>query len=327
MPTGIPNLVKEQSAEAQALAASIAELQGRLRLARLKGKHLRDLERYIARRPGITKRDVLAIAKAMPTVRNQPGTIKDDRQRRPNGDLGDAIKAAREAKGFTKQALAKKLGVNYSSVGYWERGNGYPDPKHHKKLSGLLNIPVARFVPPAGPRAKGGNNGRSTGKPAKSAAHAALGRVIAAAREAQDLSPPDMAAKLKVSTASVYGWEAGYWSPKGAIAERLAKLLAVPVERVMLPWRTARRRIDLCGHNWRNGAPRGGRRVAAAEVRTGAGPRPRARTRPPGLDAPSLAGLRVDDSGATAAPMVTAPAILASLWPQRHDGDKLACAT
>ena len=111
----------------------------------------------------------------------------------------------------------------------------WPDPKHHKKLSALLNIPVERLTPPDGPRAKGANNGQFAGKGPRSAAHAKVGKAIADAREAKELSVQDTAKKLGVSDASVYAWENGRWAPAGKVADKLAKLLAVPLDQLQLP--------------------------------------------------------------------------------------------
>lgn len=78
------------------------------------------------------------------------------------------------------------------------------------------------------------NNGRSTGKGPRSAAHAAIGKAIAAARAAKELSPQDVGDKIGVSGNSIYGWEAGKWAPAAEVAGKLAKLLGIPVERVTL---------------------------------------------------------------------------------------------
>ena len=235
MPKGIPTVSK-----ADALAdidRAIAELQQR-RAAELDNEKVRDeLRKFLAARPFLNRVEVMRIAKAMPVVgvtkRGKP--VRSRHADRATNPVGGMIKAARVAKGMSRVDLAKKLGVHESSVGYWERGAGWPDPAHHKKLSTLLNIPVERLTPPTGPRAKGENNGQYSGKQPRSAAHAAIGKVIAAARVAKELSPQDVGDKLGISGNAVYGWEAGYWAPAAGVAPKLAKLLAVPVERLQLP--------------------------------------------------------------------------------------------
>lgn len=220
------------------IVKSIAELQERLRMAKTRERQITDLQEFIDARPLLTKGDVLRIGRALPTVREVPDGHIPPRLpggRRHNRDAGDAIKAAREAKGLSREQLSKKLGVHNSSVGYWERGHGYPDTKRAKKIAALLNLPVATLTPPDGPRAKGKNNGRSTGKPAKSAAHAKAGKAIAAAREAMGFQQVEFAKKMRVSLSSVYAWEAGHWSPAGEVADRLGKLLAIPVDQLRPP--------------------------------------------------------------------------------------------
>jgi ribosome-binding protein aMBF1 (putative translation factor) len=220
---------------------AIAELQER-RAAELEHeKHRDELRKFLADRPLLNRVEVLRIAREMPgaPVRGKPIKSRHaDRAtgtRPANGDVGAMMQTAREAKGLSREALSKKLGVHNSSIGYWERGTGWPDPKHHKKIAGLLNIPVAKLTPPGGPRAKGSKNGRSTGKAPRSAADAKVGKAIAAAREAKGLDSLELADKLKVSPASVYAWENGQWSPGAEVAGRLAKLLAIPVDQLRPP--------------------------------------------------------------------------------------------
>ena len=236
MPKGIPTVKTNPVAD---IDAAIEELKRR-RVAELENEKLRDeLRKFLAARPFLNRVEVMRIAHAMPVVRITSATrgrpIKSRHAGRSTSAIGGALKAARVAKGWSREQLAEKLDVHPSSIGYWERGQGWPDPAHHKKLSTLLNIPVERLTPPDGPRAKGGNNGQYRGKGPKSAAHAKVGKVIADAREAKELSVQDTAQKLGVSDASVYAWENGRWAPHGKVADKLAKLLAVPLDQLKLP--------------------------------------------------------------------------------------------
>jgi ribosome-binding protein aMBF1 (putative translation factor) len=222
---------------------AIAELQER-RAAEIKMDEYREEFRaFLAERPVLNRIEVLRLAREMPGTpeRGEPvksrhaGQSTTGKKKRPdNGDLGQAMKVARVAKGWSRGKMADRLGVHVSSVGFWERGHGWPEVKHHKKLAALLNMPVTKFVPPAGPRAKGANNGRYSGRTPRSAAHAKVGKAIAAARAAKGLTPYEVADKMGVSHNAVYGWEAGYWCPNVEAAPKLAKVLGVPVERVTL---------------------------------------------------------------------------------------------
>ena len=234
MPKGIP-----KASPLADIDRAIAELTER-RKAEVDNEKIRDeLRAFLAKRPFLNRIEVMRIAHAMPAVRITSATrgrpIKSRHAGRSTNAIGGMMKSAREAKGLSREQLADKLDVHDSSVGYWERGAGWPAPKHHKKLSALLDIPVERLTPPDGPRAKGAKNGQFAGKGPRSAAHAALGKVIADARAAKELSPEQVGQKLGVSGNSIYGWEAGYWAPSAEVASKLAKLLAVPVERLRLP--------------------------------------------------------------------------------------------
>ena len=77
---------------------------------------------------------------------------------------------------------------------------------------------------------------RATGNAGpRSTAHAAIGKAIATAREAKDMTTETLAHKLDVSSSAVYAWENGRWAPSRDLAPKLAKLLAVPVDRLKLP--------------------------------------------------------------------------------------------
>jgi transcriptional regulator with XRE-family HTH domain len=237
MPTGIPTVSKTNPVAD--IDAAIEELKRR-RAAELENEKVRDeLRKFLAARPFLNRVEVMRIAHAMPVVRITSATrgrpIKSRHAGRSTNAIGGMIKTARVAKGLSRDELADKLDVHVSSVGYWERGTGWPDAAHHKKLSTLLNIPVERLTPPDGPRAKGANNGQYRGKEPRSAAHAAIGKAIATARAAKELTPQEIGDKLGVSQNAVYGWEAGYWLPNATTAPKLAKLLAVPLDRLQLP--------------------------------------------------------------------------------------------
>lgn len=59
---------------------------------------------------------------------------------------GNAIKAARTARGITQQALACKLGVSDKSVSKWETGRGYPDITLLEPLAKALNMSTIELL-------------------------------------------------------------------------------------------------------------------------------------------------------------------------------------
>jgi transcriptional regulator with XRE-family HTH domain len=55
---------------------------------------------------------------------------------------GLSIKEAREAKGWTQQALARAARVTRLTVSYWENGRRTPRPKRWPTLARLLDCTV-----------------------------------------------------------------------------------------------------------------------------------------------------------------------------------------
>ncbi len=54
--------------------------------------------------------------------------------------IGSRIKAARQAKGYSQEALAEKLEVSFQAVSSWETGKSKPDPDHLPQLSRVLDL-------------------------------------------------------------------------------------------------------------------------------------------------------------------------------------------
>ena len=59
---------------------------------------------------------------------------------------GDVIRALREKKGMTQEALAAELFVSGKTVSKWETGNGYPDISLLEPLAGALGISVIELL-------------------------------------------------------------------------------------------------------------------------------------------------------------------------------------
>ena len=55
---------------------------------------------------------------------------------------GDVIRALREKKGMTQEALAQRLFVSAKAVSKWETGKGYPDISLLEPLAAALDISV-----------------------------------------------------------------------------------------------------------------------------------------------------------------------------------------
>lgn len=56
------------------------------------------------------------------------------------------IKLYREAAGMTQRELAEKLGVDASTVCYWEKGKNNPSVKTLMKIAGILGVPPGDLI-------------------------------------------------------------------------------------------------------------------------------------------------------------------------------------
>jgi transcriptional regulator with XRE-family HTH domain len=65
-------------------------------------------------------------------------------------ELGDTIRAAREAKGMTQVALADYFGISKSAVNQWESGKNIPDQRKIAALAERLELDPALLVRLAG---------------------------------------------------------------------------------------------------------------------------------------------------------------------------------
>lgn len=61
------------------------------------------------------------------------------------GFIGARLKEARQARGFTANALAEFLGVTRSAVSHYERGEQSPRPEVMRKIEEVLNLPPQFF--------------------------------------------------------------------------------------------------------------------------------------------------------------------------------------
>jgi len=70
-------------------------------------------------------------------------------------ELGDTIRAAREAKGMSQVALAAYFGISKSAVNQWESGKNVPDQRKMAALAERLELDPALLVRLAGIPAPG----------------------------------------------------------------------------------------------------------------------------------------------------------------------------
>jgi len=71
-------------------------------------------------------------------------------------ELGDTLRAAREAKGMTQVALAAYFNISKSAVNQWESGKNIPDQRKIAALAEKLELDPALLVRLAGIPAAGG---------------------------------------------------------------------------------------------------------------------------------------------------------------------------
>lgn len=142
MPRGIPKRSFEPGTKAAEITAAIAELQARLMVERSKITARKALAAYIAKRPSLTRADVLEVAHAMPTqrARREGAAPVVSKAAAPHSRYGAALRAAREDKGLSRVKLAAKLGVDGSALAHWEVGRYLPSADKRAKLAKLLDV-------------------------------------------------------------------------------------------------------------------------------------------------------------------------------------------
>ncbi len=58
------------------------------------------------------------------------------------------LKRIRMAQGYSMRALAEKIGCTPPAVQTWEHGRCWPQPRHAKRLSDVLGMPVDVLLAP-----------------------------------------------------------------------------------------------------------------------------------------------------------------------------------
>lgn len=70
--------------------------------------------------------------------------------------FAERLSAARTAKGWTKQALADRLGVSDVLVGYWEHGSRWPSIETLISLAETLEVSTDWLLAHSYPSSEGG---------------------------------------------------------------------------------------------------------------------------------------------------------------------------
>ena len=79
---------------------------------------------------------------------------------KPRGEYGQHLVALREAAGLTQQALAGKLGVHPSNIGFWERWNKPPRGDIIPRLADALGVSVDELLGTTPPKSRPAPKGR-----------------------------------------------------------------------------------------------------------------------------------------------------------------------
>lgn len=125
----------------------ITELEEQLAAAKASTAARAGLRDYIQKHPALTATDVAMIAAEM----RAPGRFrKPGRIGRVAGEamtpLGKALRAAREAKGWSTDAVADKVGCHQASISAWERGKNMPGEQQHAALKRVLGVDVVALL-------------------------------------------------------------------------------------------------------------------------------------------------------------------------------------
>ena len=74
-------------------------------------------------------------------TRLRKGRQANNLSKRKSAELGQKLKAAREALTLTQVNVAEKIGVSHVSVHRWEIGDAYPSGRHLMQLTKLFGLP------------------------------------------------------------------------------------------------------------------------------------------------------------------------------------------
>lgn len=161
-------------------------------------------QKQAARRMGIHQMTMINWLKgrAAPAIRHWPKVIQflgyDPRPRAV--DLAGRLRSYRELRGWSLAEAGSRLGINETVLWRWESGHRKPQDRHLAK--------IYRFI--------GGDP-----RPAPTT----LGARLKRRREELGLTLTVMAARLRVSQATLCRWESGEREPKGRFIETAQEAL------------------------------------------------------------------------------------------------------
>jgi ribosome-binding protein aMBF1 (putative translation factor) len=139
------------SAETLAIEQRIAELQERRSASLKRDKAREDLRQFVADRPALDHRDLLALAQQMRpqktgkavTSRMKPGYAPP--KVAPVGKIGKAIDAALKDKNLSRAQLASLIGASPQAINNWYADRNAPTNGTAKKLAKTLGRPAEVF--------------------------------------------------------------------------------------------------------------------------------------------------------------------------------------
>lgn len=132
-----------------------------------------------------------------------------------------ALVAAREAKGWNAARLAREADIGLSTLRYWERGAGSPEPDNLARVADALGVPVAQLV-----RVRDG------------------AQTLADARVLAGLTQPQLGRLTGISTTSIGALERAEIRLSEERAQLLADALDLSVDDIKNAYAAARDRAD-----------------------------------------------------------------------------------
>ena len=136
-------ILQAQKPLSPAYPKELKKLGDHLRKKRL---DLKLLQKEVAQRLGVSKDTICnwennrtsPALRFMPRIMDFLGYLPYDAQ---GETLGEWIVATRRLLGLSQEALARRLGVDPSTLGSWERGEHRPLRRHLEKLASVLTSP------------------------------------------------------------------------------------------------------------------------------------------------------------------------------------------
>lgn len=149
------------------------------------------------------------------------------------------LKPFRQARGFSQQKLAQKLGVSRSTVAMWESGASEPNMKMIQRIFEVLSIPISSLFAVRAVKLS---------EMAENSPKSFVGERIKAARLAAGISQNQLAKRAGVSQAGLSAIESTTKSPNVDTLERIANALHIPLQELLAP--ACPEREEGCDRRW-----------------------------------------------------------------------------